>query len=127
MPGNAGIAQEAECLPVDLAQTKSLVELAKRLHADLTIVGPELLLVAGIVNDFEKEGLAIIGPNKAAVETYQILCGTLDPTSRLLNQFGKNCHPDITPTFRLKTLRAFPPMTCATVESGRPLECACAT
>ncbi len=65
-PGNAGIAQEAECLPVDLAQTKSLVELAKRLHADLTIVGPEAPLVAGIVDDFEKEGLAIIGPNKAA-------------------------------------------------------------
>jgi phosphoribosylamine--glycine ligase len=65
-PGNAGIAQEAECLPVDLSQTKDMVQLAKRLHADLTIVGPEAPLVAGVVDEFEKEGLAIIGPNKAA-------------------------------------------------------------
>ncbi len=65
-PGNAGIAQEAECLPVDLSQTKAIVELAKRLHADLTIVGPEAPLVAGVVDEFEREGLAIIGPSKAA-------------------------------------------------------------
>jgi phosphoribosylamine--glycine ligase len=65
-PGNAGIAQEAECLPVDLSQTKSMVQLAKRLHADLTIVGPEAPLVAGVVDEFEKEGLVIIGPKKAA-------------------------------------------------------------
>ncbi|MFZ0961231.1 MAG: phosphoribosylamine--glycine ligase [Terriglobia bacterium] len=65
-PGNAGIAQEAECLPVDLAQTKAIVELAKRLRADLTVVGPEAPLVAGVVDEFEKEGLAIIGPSKAA-------------------------------------------------------------
>jgi phosphoribosylamine--glycine ligase len=65
-PGNAGIAQEAECIPVDLSQTKALVGLAKRVHADLTIVGPEAPLVAGIVDEFEKEGLAIVGPSKAA-------------------------------------------------------------
>jgi phosphoribosylamine--glycine ligase len=65
-PGNAGIAQEAECLPVDLARTKDLVELAKQLHADLTVVGPEAPLVAGVVDEFEKERLAIIGPSKAA-------------------------------------------------------------
>jgi phosphoribosylamine--glycine ligase len=65
-PGNAGIAQEAECIPVDLSQTKAIVELGKRLHADLTIVGPEAPLVAGVVDEFEKEGLAIIGPSKAA-------------------------------------------------------------
>ena len=65
-PGNAGIAQEAECLPVDLSQTKAIVELAKGLHADLTVVGPEAPLVAGVVDEFEKEGLAILGPSKAA-------------------------------------------------------------
>jgi phosphoribosylamine--glycine ligase len=65
-PGNAGIAQEAECHPVDLSQTKAIVELAKRLRADLTIVGPEAPLVAGVVDEFEKEGLGIIGPSKAA-------------------------------------------------------------
>jgi phosphoribosylamine---glycine ligase len=65
-PGNAGIAQEAECLPVDLASTKAILELAKQLHADLTVVGPEAPLVAGVVDEFEKAGLAIIGPTKAA-------------------------------------------------------------
>ena len=65
-PGNAGIAQEAECLPLDLTQTKAIVQLAKDLRADLTIVGPEAPLVAGVVDEFEKEGLNIIGPNKAA-------------------------------------------------------------
>jgi len=65
-PGNAGIAQEAECLPVDLSQTKAIVGLAKQLRPDLTVVGPEAPLVAGVVDEFEKEGLAIIGPSKAA-------------------------------------------------------------
>jgi phosphoribosylamine--glycine ligase len=65
-PGNAGIAQEAECLPVNLSQTEEVVALAKRLRADLTIVGPEAPLVAGVVDEFEKKGLAIIGPHKAA-------------------------------------------------------------
>jgi phosphoribosylamine--glycine ligase len=65
-PGNAGIAQEAECLPVDLSDTRAIVALAKQLCADLTIVGPEAPLVAGVVDEFEKEGLAIIGPRKAA-------------------------------------------------------------
>jgi len=65
-PGNAGIAQEAECIPVDLTQKKDVVALARRLGADLTIVGPEAPLVAGIVDEFEKAGLAIIGPSMAA-------------------------------------------------------------
>ncbi len=65
-PGNAGITQEAECLPVDLSQISAVVGLAKHVHADLTIVGPEAPLVAGVVDEFEKEGLGIIGPSKAA-------------------------------------------------------------
>ena len=65
-PGNAGIAQEAECIPIDLSQTRAIVDLARRLRADLTVVGPEAPLVAGVVDEFEKEGLPIIGPSKAA-------------------------------------------------------------
>ncbi len=65
-PGNAGIAQEAECVPIDLSDTKAIAALAKQLHADLTMVGPEAPLVAGIVDEFEKERLGIIGPSKAA-------------------------------------------------------------
>jgi len=65
-PGNAGIAQEAECLPLDLSNPADALELAKKLPADFTVVGPEAPLVAGIADEFEKAGLAVIGPSKAA-------------------------------------------------------------
>ena len=65
-PGNAGIAQEAECLPVDPGRPQEILALAQRLSADLTAIGPEAPLVAGVVDEFEREGLAIIGPTRAA-------------------------------------------------------------
>ncbi|HLI33472.1 MAG TPA: phosphoribosylamine--glycine ligase [Terriglobia bacterium] len=65
-PGNAGIGQEAECLPVDLSNPTEMLDLANRLQADLTVVGPEAPLAAGVVDVFEKAGLAIIGPTGAA-------------------------------------------------------------
>jgi phosphoribosylamine--glycine ligase len=65
-PGNAGIAQEAECLPLDLSKPADALELAKKLPADFTVVGPEAPLVAGVTDEFEKAGLAVIGPSKAA-------------------------------------------------------------
>jgi phosphoribosylamine---glycine ligase len=65
-PGNAGIAQEAECLPVDIGSPSAILELAESLKADLTIVGPEAPLVAGVVDEFERAGRQIIGPRKAA-------------------------------------------------------------
>lgn len=67
-PGNAGIAQEAECLPVDLSKPKEILEAAVQVKADLTVVGPEAPLVAGVADEFEKAGLAIIGPSKAAAQ-----------------------------------------------------------
>jgi len=65
-PGNAGISPEAECVPADLSHPQEILEVAKRLEVDLTVVGPEAPLVAGLVDEFEKEGLAIIGPTRAA-------------------------------------------------------------
>ncbi|HLI29978.1 MAG TPA: phosphoribosylamine--glycine ligase, partial [Terriglobia bacterium] len=65
-PGNAGIAQEAECFPVDLSNPAAMLELATLLRADLTVVGPEVALAAGVVDVFEKAGLMILGPNRAA-------------------------------------------------------------
>ncbi len=65
-PGNAGIAQDAECLPVDLSRSAEILELARRLRVDLTVVGPEAPLVAGVVDDFERAGLPIVGPTQAA-------------------------------------------------------------
>ncbi len=65
-PGNAGITQEAECLPVDIASPQEILQLARSIHADLTVVGPEVPLVAGVVDEFERAGMAIVGPTKAA-------------------------------------------------------------
>jgi phosphoribosylamine---glycine ligase len=65
-PGNPGIAQEGECLSVDVNSPAALVALARQVKADLTVVGPEAPLVAGVVDEFEKAGLGIVGPTKAA-------------------------------------------------------------
>lgn len=66
-PGNAGIAQVATCLATDLS-IKSLIDLAKEHAIDLTIVGPEVPLVAGIVDAFILEGLRIVGPSMEAAQ-----------------------------------------------------------
>jgi phosphoribosylamine--glycine ligase len=67
-PGNAGIGQEAECAPVDVTKPQEILKLAEHLKADLTVVGPEAPLVAGVVDLFEKAGLTIIGPTQAAAQ-----------------------------------------------------------
>ncbi len=66
VPGNPGISQEAECLAADIADPRALVEVAQQVKANLTVVGPEAPLVAGVVDAFESAGLAIIGPLRAA-------------------------------------------------------------
>src|SRR5580704_13708369 len=65
-PGNGGIAEEAECLPADLKSLESMVALGERLRPDLTVVGPELPLMLGIVDEFTRRGLAVFGPTKTA-------------------------------------------------------------
>ncbi len=67
-PGNGGIANEAECVRVDAGNVSAAADLAARLGAELTIVGPELPLVNGIVDEFTRRGLAILGPSQAAAE-----------------------------------------------------------
>jgi phosphoribosylamine--glycine ligase len=63
-PGNGGIADIAECVPVDAGDVPGLVALAERLKPDLTIVGPEAPLVAGIRNKFECRGMRLVGPSQ---------------------------------------------------------------
>jgi len=65
-PGNGGIAQEAECLAADVKSLESLVVLANQLKPDLTVVGPELPLTLGVVDEFSRRGWPIFGPSKAA-------------------------------------------------------------
>jgi phosphoribosylamine---glycine ligase len=67
-PGNAGIAQIAECFPVDLTDPGAMLHLAGELKADLTVVGPEAPLVAGVVDEFQREGRRIVGPTMAAAQ-----------------------------------------------------------
>ena len=67
-PGNGGIAEEAECLPVDLKDIDSLLALGAKLQPDLTVVGPELPLSLGVVDEFTRRGWRIFGPTKAAAQ-----------------------------------------------------------
>ena len=67
-PGNAGISNVAECIDIGDSDIENLLKFAKENQIDLTIVGPEIPLVAGIVDAFEKEGLKIFGPNKECAQ-----------------------------------------------------------
>lgn len=63
-PGNAGISNVAQCVNIEDCDIEALLQFAKENKIDLTIVGPEVPLVAGIVDKFEKENLKVFGPNK---------------------------------------------------------------
>ena len=65
-PGNAGIEELAECVPIGAMEFDKLLEFAKEKKIDLTIVGMDDPLVGGIVDIFEKAGLPIFGPRKNA-------------------------------------------------------------
>ena len=65
-PGNAGIAQIAECVPIGAMEFDKLVDFAKSKAIDLTVIGMDDPLVGGIVDVFEKEGLRVFGPRKNA-------------------------------------------------------------
>jgi phosphoribosylamine--glycine ligase len=67
-PGNAGIADVADCVPINPADIIELADFAEKLKIDLTIVGPELPLTLGIVDEFQKRGLTIFGPTRLASE-----------------------------------------------------------
>jgi phosphoribosylamine--glycine ligase len=67
-PGNGGIAEDAECLPCDLKSLDSIAALAIRLEPDLTVVGPEMPLTLGVVDEFTRRGWPVFGPTKAAAQ-----------------------------------------------------------
>jgi phosphoribosylamine--glycine ligase len=67
-PGNAGIAELAECIDVNQNDFNALLDFVKYEWIDLTIVGPEDPLSKGIVDLFEKDGRRILGPNRAAAQ-----------------------------------------------------------
>jgi phosphoribosylamine---glycine ligase len=65
-PGNAGIAAEADCVPVGAEDVPALLEFALKERPDLTVVGPEAPLVAGIADLFRERGLLVFGPDTRA-------------------------------------------------------------
>jgi phosphoribosylamine--glycine ligase len=67
-PGNAGMAALADCVPIDTSNIIEVADFAQTIHADLTVVGPELPMVLGIADEFNRRGLAIFCPSKQAAE-----------------------------------------------------------
>jgi phosphoribosylamine---glycine ligase len=67
-PGNAGIAELADCVPIDTSNIVEVADFAQTIKADLTVVGPELPMVLGMAEEFARRGLAIFCPSRAAAE-----------------------------------------------------------
>lgn len=67
-PGNPGIAEVADCIPVEAGDIVELADLAEKLKMDLTVVGPELPLALGIADEFAKRDLPIFGPSRLAAQ-----------------------------------------------------------
>jgi phosphoribosylamine--glycine ligase len=75
-PGNAGIAQQAECVDISVLDLAGLADFAAQEKIDLTVAGPEAPLAAGIVDVFRERGLRIFGPNRGAalLESSKVWC-----------------------------------------------------
>jgi phosphoribosylamine--glycine ligase len=67
-PGNAGIAEIADCVPIDATNIVEVADFAQTIRADLTVVGPELPMVLGIGDEFVRRGLTIFCPSRGAAE-----------------------------------------------------------
>ncbi len=88
-PGNPGMIPYAECVPLNVTQIAQLADFAERTQIDLTVVGPEVPLIAGIADVFREHGLRIFGPGAAgaALEgskafAKQVMTGAGIPTAR---------------------------------------------
>ena len=67
-PGNAGIAREAECVALDIADHAAVIDFCRRNAIDLVVVGPETPLAAGIVDDLAAAGIKAFGPSRQAAQ-----------------------------------------------------------
>jgi phosphoribosylamine--glycine ligase len=83
-PGNAGIAQVAECIDLDVANHDSVVRFCKDKAIGLVVIGPEAPLVAGLAGDLEAAGIKVFGPSKAASQ----LEGSKGFTKDLCAEYG---------------------------------------
>ena len=83
-PGNAGIAEYAECVEIGAMEFEKLADFAKQQEVDLTVVGMDDPLVGGIVDVFESKGLRVFGPRKDAA----ILEGSKAFSKDLMKKYG---------------------------------------
>jgi len=83
-PGNAGIAREAECVALDVANHAAVIDFCKKNAVELVVVGPEIPLAAGIVDDLAAAGIKAFGPSKAAAQ----LESSKGFTKALCSEFG---------------------------------------
>lgn len=109
-PGNGGIAEEAECVAADVKSLDSLTTVANQIQPDLTVVGPELPLMLGVVDEFTRRGWRTFGPTKAAAQletskgfakeflqrhriptAHYAICSSLDEVRSALHHF----HPPV--------------------------------
>jgi phosphoribosylamine--glycine ligase len=67
-PGNAGIADLADCVPIEASSIVELADFAQTIKADLTVVGPELPMVLGLSDEFARRGLVAFCPSRGAAE-----------------------------------------------------------
>jgi len=93
-PGNGGIANDAECLPVNTSVLAEMVSLAERLRPDLTVIGPELPLVLGLADELRRRGFAVVGPGRDAAQlegskvyTKEFLARHSIPTAKMYGVF----------------------------------------
>src|ERR1700709_589633 len=83
-PGNAGIANEAECVALDVADHASVIDFCRAHAVDLVVVGPETPLAVGIVDDLAAAGIKAFGPGREAAQ----LVGSKGFTQALCTEFG---------------------------------------
>ena len=83
-PGNGGIGQVAECVPIGAMEFEKLADFAEEHNIDFTIIGMDDPLVGGIVDVFESEGLRVFGPRKNAA----ILEGSKAFSKDLMKKYG---------------------------------------
>src|SRR5512141_1074157 len=67
-PGNAGMSALADCVPIETSNIVEVADFAQTIKADLTVVGPELPMVLGMADEFQRRGLTIFCPTRAAAE-----------------------------------------------------------
>ena len=109
-PGNAGIAREAECVALDIADHAAVIAFCRKAGIDFVVVGPEAPLCAGIVDDLEAAGIKTFGPSRAAAR----LEGSKGFTKDL-------CRANGIPTAAYERFRAADPAKAYVRSRGAPI------